>query len=736
MKRNKILFIISVFLLFSLISRAQTDPGTANLTHQWTFDDGTANDVVTTNPVNGTLTGGATIENNALVLSAQGQYLSFSGSALALNTYSVISQEIWYTPVSGANTDYTMLSYFGTASSSMGYNYIFTSSARGDNVSRTCISNGTYDSEIGANGPEYDDGILHHMVSVIRSDSVILYIDGALVSKKANTIPLSTINTAMAYLGKSGYSNDPTWIGYISKFSIYNKSLSLSEVKYLYQQGAEQSQMITSTVSALSFDEFYTSQTITVLAQNISDTIEITVPTGITVTPSFVLPDVSNALITVNYDTAFTVDGDIVFTSDSADLTIPVKSFRNSCYSPLYPNAVNLVADPYISSLDSFSGWGNRSINNNPDYLYCGATSGKVNNGSLDLVLTGVMKPTTTYRIKAKVYKESPVTDENMGNVTYTLDLDSASYPVQYQLIKIAMDSACYYYSKYTPFIYNIHVYYDAGIPTAQASYHGSIGFGSNTTYMWVGTAMHEMAHYFGSGTSTAYSNLMVGGVWTGTVAKNLLLSLTGETLKGDGTHFWPYGINYKTEITNLGSMENQRKALITHAKIVKAMLVDDCNLPTNNIPVGVGVFGWDVSSDDVYHEVEISNSWQDIDFTFTTGPTLKTNQRIYFNSGVGYIDNWEMYEIIPDNILQQTYPLNQNIYFSDSKLSTELELTKESMVQIMIYDIQGKQVNNGIYLYEAGLSKKSFDVSLPPGIYIIQLISDEFTVSKKVICF
>jgi hypothetical protein len=249
--------LLIILFFFSSASYSQTDPGTENLVHQWTFDDGTPNDIISSNPVNGKLEGGATIVNNALKFSSQGQYLSFTGSSLALNSFQAISQEIWFTPVSGANTGYTMLTYFGNSSGGMGYNYLSLSAARGDNVSRTAISNGTYDSEIGANGPEYDDGKLHQMISVTRADSVILYIDGKLVAKTKNSIPLSTFGTTIACLGNGGYSSDQTWVGSISKFSIYNKSLTPDEVKFLYQQGAEQSAMITASKSALSFDEFF-----------------------------------------------------------------------------------------------------------------------------------------------------------------------------------------------------------------------------------------------------------------------------------------------------------------------------------------------------------------------------------------------------------------------------------------------------------------------------------------------
>jgi hypothetical protein len=160
-----------------------------------------------------------------------------------------------------------------------------------------------------------------------------------------------------------------------------------------------------------------------------------------------------------------------------------------------------------------------------------------------------------------------------MGNVTYQLAFtpQNDTEKTYYNLIKIAMDSACYYYNRYTTFTANIYVYYNAGIPTAQASYRGSIGFGSNTTYMHVSTAMHEMAHYMGSGTTTVWQNLTVNGVYTGQEATNMLRLVDNNPsaiLYGDDMHFWPYGLNYRSEVKSADD-------LIKHARIVNAMKKD-----------------------------------------------------------------------------------------------------------------------------------------------------------------
>ena len=87
-----------------------------------------------------------------------------------------------------------MLAYFGDNVNGLGNDGFFITSARGDNKSRAAISIGDaatpWASESGADGPEYDDGILHQMVSTINATDITLYIDGVLIS----TTPLSATN--------------------------------------------------------------------------------------------------------------------------------------------------------------------------------------------------------------------------------------------------------------------------------------------------------------------------------------------------------------------------------------------------------------------------------------------------------------------------------------------------------------------------------------------------------------
>jgi hypothetical protein len=214
--------------------------------HAYNFEDGTADDSV--GDANGTLIGGAVIKNGAMVTSAQDQWMEMPGDVIAMNTYSGVTVEAWYTPEAGANTSWTMLAYFGDStdpnvSAGVGNDGFFITSARGDDVSRAAISIGNpdapYASESGANGPEYDDGLLHHMVSTIDDVNITLYIDGELQASTPldpNNV-IAGISTNYALLAKGGYGSDPEWIGAIDEFNIYNKALSAEEIAVLYAAG-------------------------------------------------------------------------------------------------------------------------------------------------------------------------------------------------------------------------------------------------------------------------------------------------------------------------------------------------------------------------------------------------------------------------------------------------------------------------------------------------------------------
>ncbi|HEY9063062.1 MAG TPA: dockerin type I domain-containing protein [Pseudobacteroides sp.] len=167
----------------------------------------------------------------------------------------------------------------------------------------------------------------------------------------------------------------------------------------------------------------------------------------------------------------------------------------------------------------------------------------------------------------------TPTPSAVAGKVTYILIKVSSPTADQlsaYQAITAAMDKAVSYYNQYTNITLNLKVYYEPTVATADANFNGTIRFGKKE-YMNHITAMHEIAHTTGVGTTSQYRALIVNGNFTGTNATNQLRAISGnqqDVLHGDSQHFWPYGLNYTSEVKS----END---LINHCKIVNAMRKD-----------------------------------------------------------------------------------------------------------------------------------------------------------------
>ena len=175
------------------------------------------------------------------------------------------------------------------------------------------------------------------------------------------------------------------------------------------------------STASIVMDDIIPSASFTVNSANLSAPINITAPTGVTVSPTQLPANSSNAPVTVTYDGASTVNGDITLTSGNSIATIHIKASSNAtCFTPLYTSG-NLIADPtFTNSISDFAsggykGWGPKAIDSkNP---YCGAASAYIlgscwpNGGSLDRDLTtangNALKPNTTYRLRAMINSQA-----------------------------------------------------------------------------------------------------------------------------------------------------------------------------------------------------------------------------------------------------------------------------------------------------------------------------------------
>jgi hypothetical protein len=185
-----------------------------SLKHAYTFDTDASD---SEGSVDGVLNGAATIENGMLILAAEGDYVSFDGTSLDLTNYDAITLENYV--VEGETNAYnTMFNYFGTNENT---NAFWTSFKSGGIL--RAFSNGTT-----VDGPEVASGLYHHMVAILKSDSIMLYYDGDLVAASARTGDFN-IGPELAYLGKGGWP-DPTWLGSVLEFNIYNGVMDATSI--------------------------------------------------------------------------------------------------------------------------------------------------------------------------------------------------------------------------------------------------------------------------------------------------------------------------------------------------------------------------------------------------------------------------------------------------------------------------------------------------------------------------
>jgi hypothetical protein len=157
------------------------------------------------------------------------------------------------------------------------------------------------------------------------------------------------------------------------------------------------------------------------------------------------------------------------------------------------------------------------------------------------------------------------------AEVTYTLHKSAnptADEQDAYKRITTVMDSAVKLYNTYSNLSKFINVYYAPGVPTAEASSNGDLRFGENRSYMVVPTAMHEMGHTMGIGTTQEYWDVCKDGVFRNDKVQAKLRELDNDPTKElhcDSQHIWPYGLNQASEAKS-------EKDLINHVILVETI--------------------------------------------------------------------------------------------------------------------------------------------------------------------
>ena len=219
----------------------------ASLIHRYSFNDGTANDSV--GKAHGRSLGGVTISNGQAYFTGKcGQrveLLANGPAGININTLKAMTLEIWYTIEQPA--PWQFIFDFGSSSGlgiphSFGGRYILYAARSVLNDSRAVLStaNPGARSEAVASGYVVPSLKEQYAAVVVNSETISLYLNGHQIAQTpVGHRKLDQISTDFALLGASLWGSDPTMIGSINEFRIYNIAASDSQIARSFAAGPD-----------------------------------------------------------------------------------------------------------------------------------------------------------------------------------------------------------------------------------------------------------------------------------------------------------------------------------------------------------------------------------------------------------------------------------------------------------------------------------------------------------------
>ncbi len=151
--------------------------------------------------------------------------------------------------------------------------------------------------------------------------------------------------------------------------------------------------------------------------------------------------------------------------------------------------------------------------------------------------------------------RPAPVSLTTLGTMTWGFydPAVTTTWPAESAQVAAAMQQAVDDYNTVAAYSTFVPVTYNPGVPTAEASYGGSISFGGLRSAR---TAHHELSHFLGmqpwvDGGRARWSTLCENG-WADTTALRRMRLFKGPTAgigcSNDSGHFWDYGLNFDGE--------------------------------------------------------------------------------------------------------------------------------------------------------------------------------------------
>lgn len=230
--------------VFALAFAAQ-----ANLTHRYSFNDGTANDSI--GNANGTLLNGASVSGGNLLLAndgvqtdpSVGQYVSLPVNILQSRNFTL---EVWFSFL-GGNPWQRLLDLGNSVPSSgggtIGQGFIILTMNRSyAPLGQFSLNSwGGYPTDYVVGATTFPVGGEHCLAYIHNTDARTeqLYLDGGLIGTAAATIDPTTASYNNFWLGRSQFSQDPFYCGSMDEVRTYDTALSATQMLHEFQAGPD-----------------------------------------------------------------------------------------------------------------------------------------------------------------------------------------------------------------------------------------------------------------------------------------------------------------------------------------------------------------------------------------------------------------------------------------------------------------------------------------------------------------
>ncbi len=208
------------------------------LVHRYSFTSD-ASDSVGGPAWNGTQPNGGAFANGQVSLAAaSSQYVQLPAGILS--NYTAVTIETWATFPDQLPVNCFFYGFGNTDGGGSGMDYIFCA----PQVGRIAITDGNYSSEQNAYGNfDFSDHTNLHVVAVYNPPGGYLafYTNGVLAAiNNAVTVPMSSVSSALNYIGRSLYNVDPYPDLSLDEFRIYSGVLSPNEIAATQMMGPNQ----------------------------------------------------------------------------------------------------------------------------------------------------------------------------------------------------------------------------------------------------------------------------------------------------------------------------------------------------------------------------------------------------------------------------------------------------------------------------------------------------------------